>query len=61
MHPKRKFECNSVVANNGIVKVQFTNFDGYQPETVYINVVAPYNQYQQGQFYWIHIEPAFPH
>jgi len=61
MHPRLKFKCERVRPNNGIIEVFFTRREGDQDEHVLVNVLAKGDQYQQGQFYWITIEPAFPH
>jgi hypothetical protein len=61
MYPRTKYRCERVRPNNGIVEVFFTRTGGKQDELVIINVLAQRDQYQEGQFYWIQIEPAFPH
>jgi len=56
-----KFRCERVRPNDGIVEVLFTRTEGEQDEHVLVNLLAQRDQYQEGQFYWIAIEPAFPH
>jgi hypothetical protein len=58
---RRKFLCERVRRNNGIVEVLWTRIEGEQDELVLVNVIAGPDRYQEGRHYWIHIEPAFPH
>jgi hypothetical protein len=56
-----KFKCERVRPNNGITEVFFTRTEGKQDEHVLINILTERNQYQEQRYYWISIEPAFPH
>jgi len=59
--PRRKYRCERVRPNNGIVEVFFARREGEHDGYVIVNEIAERDQYQEGQFYWITIEPAFPH
>jgi len=60
-HPRLKFRCERIRQNNGVVEVFFSKDDGIQDEHVLVNLIVDAGIYQQGHYYWITIEPAFPH
>jgi hypothetical protein len=65
IHVCIKMELTSVKRNNGILKVLFQypgnlSEKGSQPEAVLANLSLAHGEGQEGQSYWITIEPAFP-
>jgi hypothetical protein len=63
MHPLLKFRCDRVRGLDGIVQVFLTKENGppSQDETAIFNLLKDRLDWVDGQYYWISIEPAFPH
>ena len=61
MYPRKKYRCERVRKNNGMVEFFFKCVDGEQEEYILINIVAKPDRYVEGKYYWFSDEPAFPH
>jgi len=60
MQRRDRYRCERVRKNNGIIEVFFTRRDIAQEEHAIVNIVADPSEYEEGKYYWITIEPAFP-
>jgi hypothetical protein len=62
MYARKKFLCERIRKNNGIVEIFFAKRDGAQEEIVIVNLLtSPDDRYDEDKEYWITIDPAFPH
>lgn len=44
-----------------MIEIHFTRREGEQDEIVLANLHIPEDKFVVGGFYWIEIQPAFPH
>ena len=59
--PRKRYRCERVRKNNGVIEAFFKSEEGDQEEYILINVIAEPDRYVVGKVYWWSDEPAFPH
>jgi hypothetical protein len=60
MYVQKKYRCEWVRKNNGIVQVLFKRDEDGQEETMLINVIADAYKFEVGMYYWWQSRSAFP-
>lgn len=61
MNPRKKYRCERVRRNNGILEAMFKRDEDGQEEVILVNIIAKPDRYEVGKYYWFSDEPAFPH
>jgi len=60
MYARKKYRCDHIRKNNGIIDALFKRDEDGQEEIVQINILAGPDRFVEGSYYWVQIEGAFP-
>ena len=60
MHSRKKYRCERIRKNNGIIEVMFKRDEDGQEEIILINIISQPDRFEEGKHYWWQVEPAFP-